>query len=290
MSLITEWHSSDLTSPCLRRVELTHRGKRVGYTTSALYRGSLFHNAIKHAQLMDADNIFAIGEAVSKAHAEVAAEAEASGRPLSQSVINEHVSIQNEVGNLVAEAIARVLAPNGAWLPWAVECPIRWTLDDERLPKPITFASHLDAILSDGGVLRVIDWKTGDDRPTQAYLTRSLQLGLYWLMVRHGSVCVNGEWVDFDYWPSVEWVVVDNFKPFGRKTVTDGREYQKGDTRPIESIVIPARFVPGVHDRWLIDRLVERVRMAEAGFWPHNPDPVGCYVCDCRVACQGEQQ
>lgn len=285
--MIQEWHTSDLTSPCLRRVMLTHAGKRVGYTTSALYRGSLFHAAVKHAQLMDADNIFGISEAVMKAHAEVVHEAEANGRPLSQAVRNEQGTIQNEVCELVSEAIARILAPNGRWLTWHMEVPIRWTLDDPRLDRPIKFASHLDALCI-GQTLRVIDWKTGQDRPTAAYLTRSLQIGLYWLMVRHGSVQIDGEWTDLDYWPTVEWVIVDNLRPYQRKTVVGEREFAKGETRPIESVLMQARLVPGVHDQWLIDRLVERVRMADGGVWPHNPDPVGCSLCDCRVACQGE--
>lgn len=265
---------------------LTHAGKRIGWTTSALYRGSLFHAAIKHAQLLDADNIFAIADAVSKAHAEVVHEAEAGGRPLSQAVKNDQSAIQNEVCELVSEAIARVLAPNGRWINWHMEVPIRWTLTDDRLKGPVNFASHLDAI-NLGDMPRVVDWKTGESRPTGAYLTRSLQLGLYWLMVRHGSVMIDGDWVELDTWPTVEWIVVDNLKPYGKKTVVGEREFAKGDHRPLESVLMEARLVPGVHDQWHIDRLVERVLMGEAGFWPHNPDPVGCHVCDCRVACQG---
>jgi hypothetical protein len=297
LPVISELHSGDFTESCLRRVRLRHEGKVMGETTTALYRGSVFHEAVRILHVGRKWDRQSIGIAVTKAAAQVEAEAKANRKPLSPAVEEKKFTTQTEVEKLV-QRYAGLLAPvveAGSLI--GCEMPIRLTLDVDGEPQE--FASHLDLLYrqtaDEDKPLCLWDFKTGEDAPTRAFLSRNLQLGFYYLALRYGSVLVDGEWLEFDEWPSVWWIHANNLAPYkraGKYTDLDGSEveYKAGDMRPLQTVLHPCGFSPDKEEA-IRAALVERVRMMRAGFWPASPDPVGCHICPsnrhCESFCEG---
>lgn len=283
---ISELHTSDLTEPCARRVQLRLAGKTIGEYPTAMFRGSLFHAAVRalhqHTQGLAVWQRTFAEAAVLVATKTVQEEAATDRRTITPAVVNALPTIQAEIVNLILNYGARLAPVVNAGRFIGCELPIRWSIDVDG--EPANFASHLDLLWRAGdGRLHVWDWKTGEDAPTYAYLSRNMQLGLYWLMVRYGSVQVDGEWIDFGAFPSVAWVHVNALAPYGRKTTGKGddgqeRTFEKGEHRPLARVLMPCGFMEE-QEAALLEELAVRVRMFRAGLFPTNPDPVGCHIC-----------
>tara|TARA_R100000458_G_scaffold39271_1_gene36772 strand:+ start:3200 stop:3979 length:780 start_codon:yes stop_codon:yes gene_type:complete len=165
----------------------------------------------------------------------------------------------------------------------------------------IEFASHTDLMVRDSGNafgfgkdrLLIFDWKWRQDVPTKAYLARNLQFATYWLMANQGTFLVE-EWAGYCPIENAEdaklvWIHLPYLKPFGRKTVVkddDGteREFLKGDTRPISSVLRHANYLPE-HKEEITQAIVNRVEMYKSGFFPANPEPAKCHLCEAESFC-----
>lgn len=288
--MITEIHTSALTASCLRQAQLTLEGKAVGWTTGALFIGNTVHAALRHLHEGDSDWGRTACESAVLAGAAVADDtAKADNRPLSEAVIAGRAEHLAEAGKLVYAYATRCRLPEGAKLI-GCELPIRatWEVDGE----PFDFASHLDMLWrrADGSLV-VRDWKSGSDSPSRMFLARNLQKAAYHLAVGEGEVCVDGEWLAFDAYPSVEWCHLRNLLPYGKATTTkddDGNlvEFKKGEARPLRSALIETTYTDAGRDAARAE-IATRVRMMRADLWPTNPSPDGCRFCDTRTGCPG---
>lgn len=287
MTTTADIHTTQLTDSCDKRVELTLAGRRFGETTTALYRGQLWHEAAALAHTAGRWDRSGVTNAVLDAHIVVERKAKAENRPFSAAVEKGRNAVMAEVERLLL-AYAERVAPRVSKLI-GVELPVRLTLDVDG--EPAEFASHLDLLFRDErGRLHLDDWKTGADSPSWQYLNRNIQLGLYWLALRHGTVLVDGDWLSFGEWPVVSWIHVNDLAVYGRKTTIVNHEtgeeetFEKGQARPLDRIVRTVPFDPA-GEAALVEQLRLRVRMRRLGLYPMNPDPTGCMLCECHHWC-----
>lgn len=284
-----EIHTSDLTGPCLRRVELRLNGKASASTESAKFFGLLWGEvAAACHDNSDFTDPFVIA-LLPKARDRVIAKAKEENSPVSPVVTRDMTDTLAEIGALVRVYRERCVPMIGKFL--GCELPIRATFDVDG--EPVEFASHLDLLFRDkDGRLVVWDWKAGKDAPSFYELSRNMQFGMYGLACRYGSVMLGDEWIEFEEWPSLYWVHVQNLYPFGRATTTkewDGtawteRKYTKGESRPIDKIVIPSGVYPEGESE-IMRRFAEHVRMRRSGIMPAIPGE-HCMFCDSVRWCE----
>lgn len=280
---IQDIHSGDLTADCMRSVQLRHEGKILGDSTTALYRGNLWHEACALVHKHGVGGEFTIDAHVRMAHSAVVITATRENRPLTQAVNSNATEIQCEIVGLMEQYVARVLPIVNAGTLIGTEVPIRLTLDIDGEPQD--FASHLDLLVRFPGCLAFYDWKSGEDQPGFDFLRRSLQLGLYSLMIAEGECMIDGEWIAFGEWPAGHWVHVNSLAVYKRKTkAPDGEEYAKGDSRPLDKIVMETGIGPQGRDA-LVAELTTRVRMFRQGLYPTNPGEQRCRFCESRTFC-----
>jgi len=282
MAHLTEIHTTDLSASCAKSVELRINGKRECSMTTALYVGQLFHAA---ARIWHEERVESFEGCVLLAAEHVEADALAEGRPLTDAVRNDRQIHMAQV----CKWLTTYAAAFHAMFPRAMvvcEVPIRCTFEVDGEPQE--FASHLDAVVTteDGRVV-ILDWKTGEEGPTWHYLARNMQLALYWLGLRHGTVLQDGAWKTYGDSADVYWVHVRNLSPYGKSGsyVGDGGElveYKKGDLRPMHKVFQRVSFTD---ENAIIEEFATRVRMFRAGLFPTNPDPIGCMVCESRKFC-----
>jgi len=286
-----EVHTSDLTKPCLRAVDLRLNGKAIGCTQSAKAWGLLWHEAATACHL---DGQFAgpcLGSVVSSAWHRVSERAKEENSPLSDAVTRDIPTIMAEVAAFLPVYGERCVPLIGKAI--GCELPIRATFEVDG--EDVDFASHLDLLCRDrDGGLMLWDWKGGKDAPSFYELSRNMQFGMYGLALRHGSVMIDGEWVEFREWPSMYWIQVRNLKPFGRaSTVKEWDEdandwaevkYEKGQHRPMNKIVIPSGVYPEGEGE-ILRRFAEHVRLRRAGIMPAIPGE-HCQFCDSRRWCE----
>lgn len=282
---VAELHTSDLTASCLKRAELRLRGQVFAETQTATATGQLFHELA---------SAWWSGTATSDSNLEAfdvcARRACDEGQRFSEAVMKNRAEIEGKATEWMRLYEARFNALREAVQVVGVEVPIRWTLDVDGEPQD--FASHIDLVYRINGRLRVRDWKTGEEAPHFAYLRRNLQLGLYWLMVKEGEVCLDAGldyWVPLDEWCGIEWVHVRNLEPYKKACpgINDAGEpvnWKKGDLRPMRQVVRAVEYVPAQAEA-LKEELRTRVRMVRAGHWPMQPDPVGCGLCQSKMHC-----
>lgn len=290
--LIQEVHTTHLTASCLRRVQLTAEGKRVGATETAKYRGLLAHEVL--ARWFTGK--FEIGnfppDVARQCHADVRAQCEADNEPLSQAVIDNASTIQVEVGKLCGNFASRFVQLHPDWKCIGAELPIRWDMALPGFEEPVPFASHIDLLFKTPNGYVIPDIKTGEDDPAPHFLSRNLQLASYFLAFKHGQVRTDAEfdlWESFNEYPTLYWMHFNALAPYSRKTTAadengEERQYAPGDHRPWHRIMRPCDFTPEMEHQILAD-IATRVRMFEAGLFPANPDPIGCRVCDCNYHC-----
>lgn len=288
--LITEWHTSHFAQSCGMRVKLTAEGKRIGETASAKYRGQLFHEAVGLFIAAGCEVKAAFG-AVNAAAEKVHATAKAENSPLTKAAIENDTDTRAECVKLLEYFAGRFASQIRAGKVIGYEVPIRWTADIDG--EPTEFATHLDFLwIDENGVLRLWDFKTGEDAPSWDFLGRNPQLGLMWLMVRHGQICVDadlGLWEPMGMFPEVSWVHVNHLAPYGRAVTRkddSGAEvtFKKGEHRPIDTILNHAPFLEQ-REAEVFHEIAQRVRQYRAGFFPMVAEEQGCRLCECRTNC-----
>lgn len=284
---VAELHTSDFTAACAKRAELRLRGQVYAETQTATATGQLFHELV--SAWWDA-----WGGATSDSNIEAfdvcARRARVEGQRFSEAVMKNRADIEATAAKWMALYEARFTELRDCVEVVGVELPVRYTLDVDGTPQE--FASHLDLLYRDGNRLVIRDWKTGEDAPHFAYLRRNLQLGLYWLAVAEGEVCIDAgldQWVNFGEWPSIEWLHVRSLEPYKKACpgINDAGEpvnFAKGDLRPTRQVVRKVEYVPAQADTFK-EELRTRVRMVRTGVWPMNPDPVGCGLCQSKAFC-----
>ncbi len=279
-----EVHTSDLTKPCLRQVDLRLRGKAIGSTQSAKAWGLLWHEAVQtcHAdKRFDSPHAMAI---VAPAWERVQAKCKEENSPLSPTVTRDLTTMCAEVASLLPVYGERVVPLLGKVI--GCELPIRATIEVDG--EDVDFASHLDLLCRTPSGLMVVDWKTGEDCPAFYELSRNMQFGMYAYAVKHGAVLVDGEWLEFGEWPSLTWCHIRNLKGFGRATTvkeydpatgeTTETPYAKGQQRPIEKIMVPSGVYPEGEGE-ILRRFTEHVRLRRMGIMPATPGE-HCRFCD----------
>lgn len=276
MPQIKEWHSTDLTSRCTKRVQLRHEGKVIPEVPSAMFRGLLCHDHLGGWHL---DKPVTYGTALDSIKAE--------GRRLTPAALRDVVETNAECAALTALYAKRYSGLFAASTLLGVEVPIRWSGIDVD-GTPVDFASHLDLLFKDpSGALCLWDWKTGDADWDGEHVSRSLQFGMYFMACQYGQVMLEGEWIDLRESPHVRVIDIDNLKPYSRRTMgkdINGEDFQyvKGDEKPEWSI---GREMLITNESGILEQFATKVRMARLNLWPMNPTDTGCRVCECRMAC-----
>lgn len=280
---ITEIHTSDLTRPCMRSVQLRHEGKIDAETTGAMFDGLVFGEAcaMAHAAGLadDIDHWGIVSIAWQKCHDRCLAEKQ----PVSRAVGENAEQTVKDIAALVAEYADRFREHFARWKVIGTEVPIRAAFDVDG--EPVDFASHLDLMFRDHtGVLNVWDWKLAYEKDASPeFLARQMQLPLYAVGVEVGEVLIGGEWIAMEERPTVAWIDGASLRTYKRKTTMgDGTVMGLGDRRPLSRIV---REVVVRNPTAVLAEFAVRVRMQRAGLWPTNPDPVGCRICASRRWC-----
>lgn len=276
MALISEWHTSDLTSRCAKRTQLKHEGKAIPEVGSAMFRGVIFHALAECWHLGKAFDVKAAFDAIA-----------VEGRKLTLAAARDADETVEEMRGLLGHYAARYGKYFDASTLLGCEVPVRWNgINVEG--EPTNFASHMDLVFRDPhGALCVWDWKTGDTEWDGDHAGRSLQVGMYFMATQYGQIMLDGQWVEMGEPPCVSVVNVENCKPYSRKTQAKDEqghdhEYVKGDVRPETSV----RYEVLVNDEGaILKQFSTRVRMDRLGLWPTNPTDKGCRVCECRNAC-----
>lgn len=271
-----EVHTTELTASCMKAVQLRHEGKVLGETGQALFKGVVGHEMLR--RLHEGREVGTTDELTAWAIAQQKAE----NMPCSESVKSHASEYVNETAAVVSEYRHRLFA-NTTTI--GCELPVRATIEIDG--DEVNFASHIDWLGKVDGVLTVRDWKFREERATRYYMQRNMQMAAYWWVLRNGQVNIGGEWFTMQQDVQVELIDMWNLKPYGKKTsgIDDNgepREFQKGDTRPLHSIVHRGNFKD---EGAFLSEFATRVRMMRAGLWPTNPDPQGCMTCQSRTAC-----
>lgn len=291
-----EVHTTDLMDPCPRRVELRLAGKRIGETTSALMFGQVWHEARARSYAEGVWDEFRASGILLDAWAKCEAENAKNNQAVTDAVKKNATQSQAEISRLLGyygERVAcRVKKLIGCELP--IRCSI--VVDGES----VEFASHIDVLFRDSeGRLVLDDDKTGEDAPSMDFLRRNKQLAMYAYAIRHGTVWIDGEPVEFNEWPVVNWIQVRALNTYGRKTTVKEvnfatgelveRVYDKGEHRPIDRIVMTAP----IHERRtpaILADFYQHVRMRRHGMMYANPDKQGCRLCESRMYCESYQE
>jgi hypothetical protein len=291
-----EVHTTDLMDSCPRRVELRLAGKRIGETPSALMFGQVWHETRAACYAAGVWDEFRASGILLDSWAKCEADNTKNRQPLTEAVKKNATTTQAEISRLLGHYGERVACRAKKLI--GCELPIRCSLvvDGEA----VEFASHLDVLFRDAdGRLTLDDDKTGDEAPSMDYLRRNKQLAMYAYAIRHGTVWVDGEPVEFGEWPIVNWVHVRNLNTYGRKTTVKevdfvtgellDRVYEKGEHRPIDRVVMTAP----IHERRtpaILADFAQHVRMRRLGLMPANPDKQGCRACESRSFCESYQE
>ena len=290
MTLDWEWHTSDLTNPCMMAVRLTREGKLVAQGTRALWRGLVAGRTCERIHQEEIWDPNALPAIVHRSGDEINDQLVREARPPTDAVLNSRCDIEKEIEKHLTHYIERF----GPWfqnhthlvgceLPARIELPIQG--------RQVKFATHIDLLVREiqSGQLIIIDWKWREHTPTMAYLGRNLQFGLMYLMVADGYVKLPDPlmgWTQFHEFAECAWFDLATCKPYGtsRRNDSGGYEYQKGDHRPWKRIMKRWSFSPE-REEWMMQQIGLRVAMAHHGLWTLTPDPLGCEFCECNQFC-----
>lgn len=294
MTSLPEIHSGMLTDSCPRRVQLRIEGKAISSAPTALYRGVLIGEVLRMYHQSAAWEA-SPSEVVAKIVPHVRKQFSDEGRVLTESVETNADAIHSEVADITTHYITRFAERFKRAELIGCELPCRMTIGK------VKFASHIDLMFRDthgelsgqANALVIWDWKFRQDAPTRAYLSRNLQLGMYWLMAQRGSIMISQE---FQYWselgevPTVAWCQLPALKPFARATTIqddDGteRQYLKGEVRPDRSVVRDCGFRDGMQE-FVEGEILKRVELMKKGLDIAIPDPIGCHLCECEPWCR----
>jgi len=290
--IVTEFHSTDVVTPCARQLYHRHRGEVEASMSTALFRGLMAHEVMEEVH-MGNWNMEQMPSMIERAKTRTIAKAKDENRPLTDSVIENMQDITDDVSTVCSHYIHRQKDYFAQCKVIGVELPVRWTLQIEGL-EPIEFASHIDLLYRNpADEICVRDFKYQDESPTMAYLGRNLQFALYHFVIWEGIVKVHdGDdgWVSFGEQPWMEVADLKNFKSYSRKTtVTDFEsgqkiEYSKGDERPLANIIKTWRYSCD-RDNDMKRELSIRPTLMRAGLWPTVPDKLGCHLCESKKWC-----
>jgi len=276
MPQIQEWHTSDLTSRCSKRVQLKHEGKVIPEVASAMFRGLLIHH---HLECWHLDKPASYGTVLDSIKAE--------GRTLTAAALRDVVETNEEAIALTALYAKRYGDFFSKSELLGCEVPLRWSGIDVD-GQPVDFATHLDLLFRDPhGALCDWDWKTGDTDWDGEHANRSLQFGMQFMAIQYGQVMLEGEWIDLRESPHVRVIDIDNLKPYSRRTMGkdingEDYEYVKGDEKPEWSI---GREMLITNESGILEQFATKVRMARLNLWPMNPTDTGCRCCEARMHC-----
>lgn len=312
LPVITDYHTSDLTRPCIRSVYHARLGETSKLITQALYRGIVASGAMEYLHQVQAsewDSIGFIDAAMVFARGKMASELE-NGRVISPAVeVSEAEHVES-----VRVSVVRYIDRIGPMLRQCEiigsELPIHLVFTDSQwlAGEEVEISSHMDALVRDhDGVfgrgrekLIIIDHKMRDEHqamvnesPAVEYAVRDSQLLVYTLAVRYGVVEITTEygpvWTEFGEWPEAAVCDLRALRPYSRKTQAkgeDGRvvEYERGDDRPMNRILHWTRSRADRED--VIRRqIAERIYAMKIGLYPASPTPAGCRFCPSESWC-----
>jgi hypothetical protein len=288
---IAEIHSGDLTASCPRERYHFHRGEYENLMQTALYRGSFVGKLLEELHNANDWHDEAIQTAAMKAVDMVAADIKAEKRVLSDAVKANRKEIHQEAVTCATQYAERFAERFSLCEHIGCEIPIRWRMNGREI------ASHIDLLVRDTrnvfqrgpGRLILGDWKFRQDAPTIDYLSRWPQGMLYALGTKYGELLIDDFWTPMDEWPAVCWLHLPHLKVYQKKTTAKDDlgqtvTFLKGESRPDNAIVRWASFkeerVPS-----MVEEIMTRVEMYDAGLYPMMPTAVGCYLCPSREWC-----
>lgn len=298
---IAEFHSSDLTAPCPRSVLHRHRGEILPQMTTALFRGLAAGEVMNTIHDCNRWDLGEVDVMVRDAMDLTIKKSIDEQRPLSKGMHQGNMdAIKAEITKVAIHYIERQRDYFSNCKIIGVEIPVRWTLAIEG-GEPIHFASHLDLLYRNpNGDITVRDYKFQEESPTaMAYLGRNLQFTLYHFCITEGACKVHNpkaptddadDWVRFGEFPWMEVVDLARFKAYSKATGVKDFEtgevlqYVKGDRRPIEQIIKVWRYSPE-KEYEMKRELAERPILYRAGFFPMQPDKLGCELCESKTYC-----
>lgn len=292
---LKEIHSSDLTASCMRYVKLRFDGKLRPAATGALVRGLIagealryLHERVLHDPSVEEPALYTpfVTEAVDAVRRQLKSEnrviTEAAEKGMSENVADIGEFLESYYGKF-HERFA-----NCTFL--GCEVPVRWKFAP-RMPE---FASHIDLLVRDrSGQIVFIDWKLRESAPTWHYLTRNMQFACYYGACLEGKFLLGdgltNEWKHIGEKARGVWLHVNHLSPFKRKTTCEDdrgleTEFNKGDERPNRmswrEVEYTSTAIEGIRAE-----LMMRVKMFKKDFFPTNPDPIGCSLCEAEAFC-----
>lgn len=310
LPLIDEFHTSHLTKACPKSVELKMKGMAKHEATQALFRGLWAHEAI---QLLFKKNLLhpwddeCIPDVIHNSYHTVVQQLADEERPITEGCMNAMAKLRADVTEVTMEFGNRFGEKMSHMELIGVECPIRWTMPAYgRMTERAELASHVDIILRDtdnvmdrgDDALILLELKYKDrESLTAAWMHRSMQIIMYHLMLRYGSVqlpAVGGwlpeQWIEFGEWPKVYVVDLPMLKAYKRagefKTPGTGEpvKYKAGDQRP-DHMVFRRVFRNADQIDQMKTQLSDHIQMLREGFFPMIPSETGCLVCECENWC-----
>lgn len=277
-------HSSDLTAECMRSVRLRLEGKQKGEYTASLYLGQLIHLSL--AKLHEARRRWDFGatrlldveRTVSEAVQIMEGLSIKEGRPISLAVSNNISRIIEEAQDICKRYVIRlgpILDQSFSW----VERPVSFET------QVFKFASHIDLLFrdKDTGRLHIWDWKMRRESPTFEYLSRNLQMSMYAAAAVYGKIRVGDDddtWINMNEIPVVSWIHLPNLRPYAR----GGSGYKKGDDRDLNKIIRSVEYTREGLASAILEANSRALAMG-AGYWPTNPEPTRCLLCESRSSC-----
>ncbi len=141
--------------------------------------------------------------------------------------------------------------------------------------------------LQNGGNLWLLDFKTGNSRPSQQFLDLDYQFGIYTAALRDGEFKVNGTVSRPGCLPDrLAWYATYDHMPYQKKTTAKGVTHFAGDERG------PAIYETKRTEQDLValERDIKRVCGAiRMGTFPRNPSQITCAMCRWWDACKADR-
>ena len=291
---IKELHSSELTAPCMRYVQLRLLKKNRPVATTALFKGLVAGEA---ARIIHERHLHGNGEApalytpiVAGAISSVRKTLDEEGRVLSDATERSIPEFTEEIAKIMENYVRLFGDRFNRCTLLGCEVPVRWKWK-ARCPE---FASHIDLLMLDPwGNLVFVDWKLREQSPTHQYLARNMQFACYWATLKEGKVMLSdgltSSWRSMGANARGVWFHLNHVMPFGRKTVVEDdkgmeREFQRGDDRPLRMAWREIEY-PDVSVDQVRQELAMRAKMFKSDLFPANPDPVSCAICESEQFC-----
>lgn len=278
---IEEWHSTHLSTICMRAVYHREKGEVDGLMETALYTGCLNDELMN--RMHTKDGLLTGRLPVEDCMDFVVQKAKSERRTFAPAVQRDKDDIAEEVARNAEHYRERMGEYFSKCKIIGVQIGMRFTLECGL--GEVHYATHNDLLFRNpADELVNLDFKWKEKKQTVDELSRHPQPAMMHLAIVEGQCNIGGkedDWVMFNEMPVMWWVDSRNFKAY-MKASPDGL-FKKGDVRPLDKLITEFRLTEENHET-MKDELLERPVIASAGMWPKT---VGdhCNYCPSLGAC-----